>query len=89
MANPGSSAVLERNSRAGEYAIAVPSSVRMATGLKEGDTVAFTVTPDGRTIMRPKTGPLRDLRGATPSKIRATDRAIRNARAGVVVLKPG
>lgn len=55
--------------------------------MKEGDAVVFTVTPDGRAIMRPKTGSLRDLRGVTQSKIHATDKAIRDLRTGEVKTK--
>ena len=82
MATKGSTAVLKRNSSTGKYVVAVPGSVRKASGLKDGDAVVFTVTPDGRTIMRPKTGSLRDLRGVTSTKIHATDTVIRDARTG-------
>lgn len=82
MATNGSSAILKRDSSTGRYVVTVPSSVRKATGLKDGDAVVFTVTPDGRAIMRPKTGSLRDLRGVMPTKVHATDKAIRDARTG-------
>ena len=82
MATKSSVAVLKRNSSTGKYVVAVPGSVRKASGMKEGDAVVFTVTPDGRTIMRPKTGSLRDLRGVTSTKIHATDKAIRDSRTG-------
>lgn len=87
MATKGSTAVLKRNSSTGKYVVAVPGSVRKASGLKEGDAVVFTVTPDGRTIMRPKTGSLRDLRGVTSTKIHATDKAIRDSRTGELKTK--
>lgn len=80
MANKGSSAVLKRNSANGAYVVAVPRSVRKASGLKEGDAVVFSLTPDGRTIMRPKTGSLKDLRGVTSTKIKASDKVIQDAR---------
>lgn len=82
MVTKESSAVLKRNNSTGTYDVAVPGSVRKASGLKEGDAVVFTVTPDGRTIMRRKTGSLKDLRGVTSTKIRASDKTIRDARTG-------
>ena len=88
MGTKSDSAVLKRSSSTGGYVVAVPSNVRKATGLREGDAVVFTVTPDGRTIMRPKTGSLRDLRGVAPTKIHATDKTIRDARTGSIKATP-
>jgi bifunctional DNA-binding transcriptional regulator/antitoxin component of YhaV-PrlF toxin-antitoxin module len=56
MATKSTTAVVKRDSSTGKYVVSVPSSVRTASGMKEGDAVVFTVTPDGRAIMRPKTG---------------------------------
>ena len=79
MATKGST-VLKRDSKSGEFLVDVPRDVREKTGLKEGDPLIITTTQDGRIIMRPKSGSLRDLRGVTPTKIKANDQMIRDAR---------
>ena len=79
MATKGST-VLKRDSTTGEFLVDVPRDVREKTGLKEGDPLIITTTQDGRIIMRRKSGSLRDLRGVTPTKIKASDKMIRDAR---------
>ena len=84
MATKGST-VLKRNSTTGKFLVDVPRNVREQTGLKEGDSLIITTTQDGRIIMRPKSGSLRDLRGVTPTRIKANDQAIRDAHSGKFV----
>jgi AbrB family looped-hinge helix DNA binding protein len=76
------STVLKRNSTTGKFLVDVPRNVREQTGLKEGDSLIITTTQDGRIIMRPKSGSLRDLRGVSATRIKANDQAIRNALNG-------
>ena len=79
------STVLKRNSTTGKFLVDVPRNVREKTGLKEGDSLIITTTQDGRIIMRPKSGSLRDLRGVSATRIKANDQAIRDARSGKFV----
>ena len=79
MATKGST-VLKRDSTTGKFLVDVPRDVREKTGLKEGDPLIVTTTQDGRIILRPKSGSLRDLRGVTPTKIKASDQMIRDVR---------
>ena len=79
------STVLKRNSTTGKFLVDVPRNVREQAGLKEGDSLIITTTQDGRIIMRPKSGSLRDLRGVTATRIKANDQAIRDARSGKLV----
>ena len=78
MATKGST-VLKRDSTTGKFLVDVPRDVREKTGLKEGAPLIITTTQDGRIILRPKSGNLRDLRGVTPTKIKASDEMIRDA----------
>jgi len=87
MATKGST-VLKRNSTTGKFLVDVPRNVRETAGLKEGDSLIITTTQDGRIIMRPKSGTLRDLRGVTATRIKANDQTIRDARSGKVVSVP-
>jgi bifunctional DNA-binding transcriptional regulator/antitoxin component of YhaV-PrlF toxin-antitoxin module len=87
MATKASSSVLKRDVHTGRYVLAVPRSVRDAAGLKEGDAVIFTTTRDGRTIMTPKTGSLRDLRGVVATKVHLTDKEIKDSLSGRVSSK--
>lgn len=87
MATKGST-VLKRNSTTGKFLVDVPRNVREQAGLKEGDSLIITTTQDGRIIMRPKSGSLRDLRGVTATRIKASDQAIRDARSGQFVPMP-
>ena len=87
MATKGST-VLKRNSTTGKFLVDVPRNVREQAGLKEGDSLIITTTLDGRIIMRPKSGSLRDLRGVIATRIKANDQAIRNARSGKFVTVP-
>lgn len=48
--------------------ITIPVDVRRAMGLKPRDRVVFTVLPDGTTVMRAKTGTIRDLTGSLKSR---------------------
>ncbi|MDX1569451.1 MAG: type II toxin-antitoxin system PrlF family antitoxin [Xanthomonadales bacterium] len=43
--------------------ITIPAEVRKAMGLKARDRVVFTVLHDGTTVMRAKTGSIKDLKG--------------------------
>lgn len=88
MATKGST-VLKRNSTTGEFLVDVPRNVREKTGLKEGDSLIMTTTQDGRIIMRPKSGSLRDLRGVTTTRIKANDQVIRDARSRALVSVSG
>ena len=84
MATKGST-VLKRNGTTGQFLVDMPRNVREQAGLKEGDSLIITTTQDGRIIMRPKSGGLRDLRGVTATKTKASDQAIRNARPAKLV----
>lgn len=84
MATKGST-VLKRNGTTGKFLVDVPRNVREQAGLKEGDSLIITTTQDGRIILRPKSGSLRDLRGVTRTTIKASDHAIRIARSGRLV----
>lgn len=43
--------------------VTIPADVRRAAGIKPGADISFTPLPDGRVILRQKSGDLRDLRG--------------------------
>ena len=81
MATKGST-FLERNTTTGRFLVDLPRDVREKTGLKDGDAIVLTTTPDGRIILRPKSGSLKDLRGVSATKIKADDRTIREALSG-------
>ena len=87
MATKGST-VLKRNSTTGKFLVDLPRKVREEAGLKEGDSLILTTTQDGRIIMRPKSGSLRDLRGVSATRFKAHDPVIRDARHGKLVSMP-
>lgn len=66
--------------------VTIPTEVRSALGLKQGDRLEFVVLDDGTFNVRPKTRRLRDLVGIVHAKRHATlgeiDVAIREGWAG-------
>lgn len=68
--------------------VTIPASVRNAAGIKGGSNVVFTPLPDGRVVMRTKSGTLADLRGIVKTTRHATDAQIRNLKPGTVVRPP-
>lgn len=53
--------------------VTIPAEVRLAVGIGPGTGLSFTTMPDGRIIVRKKSGTLADLRGAAlrPSEVQA------------------
>ena len=65
--------------------VVIPADVRKTAGIKGGSDVVFTPLPDGRVVMRVKSGTLADLKGIAKTKVRATDAQIRGGKPGSVV----
>ncbi len=66
--------------------VTIPTEVRSALGLKQGDRLEFVVQDDGTCLVRPRTRTLHELVGSVRSERRATlaeiDEAIRAGWAG-------
>lgn len=61
--------------------VVIPAAIRSAVGITGGTNVVFTSLPDGRVLMRAKSGTLADLKGIVKTNRHATDAEIRNLTA--------
>ena len=61
--------------------VTIPAELREAAGIKPGTDVVFTRLPDGRVLLRAKTGKPVDFRNIAKSTVRATDAQIRGMQA--------
>jgi AbrB family looped-hinge helix DNA binding protein len=61
--------------------VTIPAELREAAGIKPGTDVVFTRLPDGRVLLRAKTGKPVDFRSIAKSTVRAPDAQIRSMKA--------
>jgi AbrB family looped-hinge helix DNA binding protein len=77
--------IATRSTVSGRGQVTIPADVRNAAGIMPGSVVVFSRLPDGRIILRVKSGTLADLKGIVKTDRHATDAQIRDLREGTLV----